>query len=98
MAQIRITPEELREGATFLGQRLEAINNEVAQLKAKIDDVTGNWEGAAQSSFVETFESDMYPIMSDTLPQVIDGIMQQLNAAADTMEETDSELSSAFRG
>ena len=42
MAQIRITPEELREGASFIQQKEEAINQEVAALKAKIDEITGN--------------------------------------------------------
>ena len=79
MAQIRITPEELRDGADFLEQKLEAINAEVAALKGKIDEVTGNWEGAAQSSFVETFENDMYPILKDTLPEVITGIVAQMD-------------------
>ena len=32
MAQIRITPEELRNASDFLMQRLDAINNEVASL------------------------------------------------------------------
>lgn len=98
MAQIRITPEELRDGADFLGQRLESISSEVSSLKSKIDEVTGNWEGAAQSTFVETFENDMYPILSDTLPEVINGIMAQLNGAADALEAADEEISNAFKG
>ena len=98
MAQIRITPEELRNGADFLEQKLEAINAEVAALKVKIDEVTGNWEGAAQSSFVETFENDMYPILKDTLPEVITGIVAQMDGAADAIEQTDAEVAKAFRG
>ena len=98
MAQIRITPEELRSGADFLEQKLEAINAEVAALKGKIDEVTGNWEGAAQSSFVETFENDMYPILKDTLPEVITGIVAQMDGAADAIEQTDAEVAKAFRG
>ena len=98
MAQIRITPEELRDGADFLEQKLEAINAEVAALKGKIDEVTGNWEGAAQSSFVETFENDMYPILKDTLPEVITGIVVQMDGAADAIEQTDAEVAKAFRG
>ena len=86
MAQIRITPEELRNASSFLMQRLDAINNEVSSLKAKIDEVTGNWEGASQSSFIETFENDMYPILKDTLPQVVEGISGQLDGAADAIE------------
>ena len=98
MAQIRITPEELRSGGNFLQQRLDAINSEVTELKSKIDEVTGNWEGAAQSSFIQTFESDMYPILKDTLPDVITGVISQLNGAADAIENADTEIASAFRG
>ena len=98
MAQIRITPEELRSGADFLEQKLEAINAEVAALKGKIDEVTGNWEGAAQSSFLATFENDMYPILKTTLPEVITGIVAQMDGAADAIEQTDAEVAKAFRG
>ena len=98
MAQIRITPEELRNGADFLEQKLEAINTEISALKSKIDEVTDNWEGAAQSSFIQTFESDMYPIMKDTLPEVITGIVAQLDGAAEAIEQADQEISKAFKG
>ena len=98
MAQIRITPEELRNGADFLEQKLEAINTEISALKSKIDEVTDNWEGAAQSSFIQTFESDMYPIMKDTLPEVITGIVAQLDGAAEAIEQADLEISKAFKG
>lgn len=97
MGQIRITPEELRSAAEFLGQKLEAINSEVTQLKTKIDDVTAEWEGAAQSSFVDTFINQMYPIMSETLPEVIQGIESQLTTAANTIEEADVQISEAFK-
>ena len=98
MAQIRITPEELRTAAQFLEQRLETINTEVASLHSKIDEVTGNWEGSAQSQFIDTFENDMYPILRDTLPQVIEGISGQLNGAADALEQADEEIAKAFKG
>ena len=98
MAQIRITPEELRSAADFLEQKLEAINTEVSALKGKIDEVSGNWEGAAQSSFIDTFENDMYPILRDTLPQVIEGISGQLDGAADAIEQADEDVAKAFKG
>ena len=55
MATIKITPEELRVAADFLEQKLEAINGEVSALKGKIDEISSNWEGSSQSSFIETF-------------------------------------------
>ena len=98
MSTIRITPEELRSAADFLEQKLDAINAEVSALKGKIDEVAANWEGAAQSSFIETFEGDMYPILKDTLPEVITGIAAQLDGAADAIEQADEEVEKAFRG
>ena len=95
---IIITPQELNDGAVFLRQRLETINQEVASLKSKIDDITSRWAGAAQQSFINQFESDMYPILRDTLPQVIDGVASELDAAANAMRETDASLASAFSG
>ena len=48
MAQIRITPEELREGASFLLQKMEAVIDEVNEIKSKVDAVASEcfspWE------------------------------------------------------
>jgi len=96
--RIMMTPQELNEGSTYLKQRLEAINQEVAQLKSKVDDVISRWEGAAQQSFVSQFENDMYPILRETLPQVIEGVAAELDAAANAIRETDESLASAFKG
>lgn len=98
MAQIRITPEELRAASKFLAEKLTAINSEVSELKGKIDEVTGNWEGSAQSTFIDTFDNDMYPILRDTLPQVIEGISAQLDGAAEAIEQADAEVAKAFKG
>jgi len=96
--RIMMTPQELNDGASFLRQRLEAINQEVASLKSKIDDITSRWEGAAQSSFIAQFEADLYPILRDTVPQVIEGISSQLDVAANAIRDTDASLASAFKG
>ena len=78
--------------------QLDARNRKLVSFKALFHFVTGNWEGAAQSSFVETFENDMYPILKDTLPEVITGIVAQMDGAADAIEQTDAEVAKAFRG
>ncbi len=96
--RVMMTPQELNDGATYLRDRLDAINQEVQQVKNKIDDVTSRWEGAAQQSFINQFENDMYPILRDTLPQVIDGVAQELDAAANAIRDTDESLASAFNG
>jgi|LSQX01.2.fsa_nt_gb WXG100 family type VII secretion target len=98
MATIRITPQELREAATFITGKLSEINTDVGDIKSRIDAVADEWEGAAQSAFVSTFNDDMYPLMSSTLPQVIEGICGMLTSAADALETADSEVASALKG
>lgn len=98
MATIKITPEELRAASDFLEKKLDAINTEVSALKGKIDEISANWEGSARSSFVETFEQNMYPVLKDTLPQVITGIAGQLDGAADAIEQADEQVAKAFKG
>jgi len=98
MAQIRITPEELESAAEFLGKKLEAMNTEAGELKAKIDEVTDNWEGAAQSAFVSGFNDDMWPILSKNLPDLITGMQGQLTATAKALEDTDTTIADKLRG
>ena len=43
-------------------------------------------------------DNDMYPILKDTLPQVIEGIAGQLDGAADALEQADEEIAKAFKG
>lgn len=96
--RIMMTPQELNDGATFLRQRLEAINQEVSQVKGRIDDVCSRWDGAAKLAFINQFETEMYPILRETLPDVIEGVSSEMDAAANTIREADASLSSAFTG
>ena len=96
--RIMMTPQELNDGAVFLRERMEAMNEEVASLRNRIEDVASSWEGAAQESFIEQFMGDMYPILSETLPQIVEGLASELDAAANAIRETDESLASAFRG
>lgn len=96
-SQIRITPEELREGATFIGQKEESIMGELQALNTKVEQVYSNWEGAAQNAFVQQFQ-DLYKTISTQLPQTLEGISAQLNGAADTLEEADAQIASAMGG
>ena len=98
MSQIKITPEELREAATFIDSKRDELCGVVAEIKSKIDEVTSNWEGAAQASFIESFESDMYPLLKENMPEVLEGVSTQMNSAADALEEADESVANAFRG
>lgn len=96
--RIMMTPQELNDGANHLRSCLEAINEQVKSLKSRVDDVCSRWEGAAQQSFINQFENQMFPILRDTLPQVVEGVANELDAAANAIRETDESIASAFKG
>ena len=98
MAQIRITPEDLRSAATFVQTKQSEIATITTDLKTRIDDVCANWEGAAKSSFVESFINDLFPVLNETIPQVLEGLNAQMNGAADAIEQADEQVAQAFRG
>ena len=97
MASIKMTPQELREAATFLESKRDDIVSAVGDLKSKVDATTAEWSGASQSSFLESFQ-EMLPMLTEQFPEVITGIASQLTGAADAIETADEEVAKAFRG
>lgn len=96
-SQIRMTPQELRDGSTTLKNQKEQCMEILASMKSKVDEVAGNWEGAAQNAFVAQFE-ELYKNISEALPQTVDGISNMLESSATTIEEADAQIASALRG
>lgn len=94
---IRIDPIELREAASYIGDRQTEVENAVSQLKQKIDEVGPQMEGEAITAFLEGFE-EIYPTLSQKFPEVMTGIITQLNTIAQIMEEADEQLRAAMRG
>lgn len=97
MATIRMTPEELRESASFLGGKRGEIVAAVEEIKSRVDATTAEWEGAAQSSFITSFE-EMLPLLTKQFPDTIEGIESMLTGAAEALEQADSQIASAFSG
>lgn len=94
---IKITPQELRDASTYLGQRLDAINIQTNDLKKKLDQISTNWEGAAQSAFISDFSENMWPVLSRHLPELINGIQTQLTETAQTLEDTDQAIADKLK-
>ncbi len=95
--QIRMTPEELRGAASTLKDKRELILEAVGVIESTVNSTTANWEGAAQSQFVQNFE-EMLPMLKESFPQIIEGIESMMTGAADTIERADEEIAKAFAG
>lgn len=93
--RILITPEELREAADFLVAAKEEIVAKVNEVSNKIDEIAANWEGAAQSTFVDNY-GEIKPTLDTDFPDIIQGLSEQLKTTADTLEETDEALASSM--
>lgn len=94
--RIRITPEELKGASTAItkkgNQAVELIN----EVRTQVNNIRDSWEGAAQISFFENFEG--MKELFDQFPEIVNGIGMQLNAAAETIETADAEVSKMFKG
>lgn len=96
--RIMITPQELNDGANTVRTGRQEMAEIVNKLNNLIEDISTRWEGAAKQSFIEKFTSDLLPILKDNMPEILDGVAAQLDAAANTMRDTDQQLAGAFRG
>lgn len=97
MAQIKITPEELEKGANDVKTQQAQILDILAALNNTITNVANNWEGAAKSSFFESFSQLYRTTLTKDFPSILEGIQKQLNEAARIMRETDEALSNALK-
>lgn len=95
---IRIIPEELREASIFLDKKLDAMIVEAKSIKSKLDEIAVNWEGAAVNTFFDIFDVDIWPILNIFIPDLINGIINQLNGTANAFEAADQEIAGKLRG
>ena len=96
--RIMMTPQELNDGAQFLLQRLQAMQAEANQLNNKVEDIISRWEGASKLAFFDRYSSELYPVLRDVMPDVINALATKLDAAANAIRDTDQQVAQAFRG
>ena len=92
---IKMTPTELHEASTYLGNKKSDILQAVGDLKNMVDTTTNNWAGLSQESFVGSFY-ELLPLLQEKFPEVIAAFMERFTKAAQVMEQTDLELSNAM--
>ncbi len=96
MARIALTPEELRGVASNFTTKSGEMTEMINFLRQQVSSLDGTFEGDAKTAFTTTWEEIAKTL--DSVPQLIEGIGSQLNAVANTMENTDNELANQLRG
>ena len=96
MANIVITPAELRDCAKNLGTYLEDYKTHVSAVNDKIDDIEKRWSGAAHDEFLKQFTDDFKPFLNDDIPNVVDTLISELNGVAKAIDDTDAEIADSL--
>lgn len=92
MAQIKLTPEELRQSAqryTEGANNVEEVLNALTREQQVIDE---NWDGHAFDRFENQF-NELTPKIREFI-ELLSDINQQLIKVADTLEQTDQDIAS----
>lgn len=92
MAQIKLTPEELRQSATKYTQGSQSIDDVLNTLTNEQNIIADNWDGQAFDRFEQQF-NELKPKIQE-FSQLLDDINQQLVSVADTLEQTDQDIAS----
>ena len=97
MGQIRITPEELRGGASQINSLAATVTDNLNELQRIVNSITDNWEGAAQSTYAQNYQQ-LHAEFMKTFPPTIEGLATQMTEVANTLEETDNSIVSSLAG
>jgi WXG100 family type VII secretion target len=96
--QIKITPEELRRMSRELQSDSDTVRGITNRINSHINNLWNTWDGAAQDTFLATYESNYKQLLTEDIPELLIGLSQQLTGVADTLEQTDQDLASQLKG
>lgn len=87
MAEIRVTPSELRSKADELERLNGQFKQEVTSMTGYEQELAGMWEGEAQKAFRKAFSDDKQKM--DLFAQNIERYVQALRADAQKYEDAE---------
>ena len=90
MAQIKLTPEELRTSAQKYTQGSEEVTQVLNNLTNEQAVIADNWDGSAFDSFEAQF-NELSPKIKE-FAQLLQDIYAQLVKVADIVEQTDQDI------
>ena len=90
MAQIKLTPEDLRASAQRYAQGSQEIDQILTTLTHEQQVIDENWDGSAFDSFEAQF-NELSPKIKQ-FSQLLEDINAQLIKVADIVEQTDQDI------
>ncbi|MGX7048424.1 hypothetical protein RU86_GL001295 [Lactococcus piscium] len=94
MAQISVTPEELKEQAQVYMRSKEEIELAIQNVNRMNDTIAQEWKGAAFEAYLEQY-NQLY-VNVQKFEDLLSDINQQLTRYADTIAERDAQDAQSF--
>ena len=94
MAQISVTPEELKEQAQVYVRSKEEIELAIQNMNRMNDTIAQEWKGAAFEAYLEQY-NQLY-VNVQKFEDLLADINQQLTRYADTIAERDAQDAQSF--
>lgn len=94
MAQISVTPEELKEQAQVYTRSKEEIESAIQNVNRMNDTIAQEWKGAAFEAYLEQY-NQLYQNVRQ-FEELLANINQQLNTYANTIAERDAQDAQSF--
>ena len=94
--QIRMTPDTMRQRAKQYDDEAGKVGDVISQMDSLLRSLQDEWEGAASQSYAERF-IELRPNF-EKAQALITEIANALRATAQTIETTDSDIASQFKG
>lgn len=94
--QIRITPDQMRSRANEYRVEADNVGNVITRMDSLLNALQSEWEGEASAAYEARF-NELRPGFVKA-QDLINEIAQSLDATAQSLEETDANIASAFRG
>ena len=95
--QIRITPDVMNQRANEYRQREQEVNDIIAQMDRMLNQLMGEWEGDAATSYSSRWTGDLKPAFQRA-SALIDEIAVSLDKTATILRDTDAQIAASFRG
>ena len=97
MANIRISPDQMRGRAGEFRNEAAAVGDSISAMDRLLGQLQEEWEGEASRSYAQRYQSELRPSFQKA-QEMIDEIATALDRTAQEMQEMDQRIASGFRG
>lgn len=97
MANIRISPDTMRQRASQYRNEAQEVGQVISNMDNLLNNLQSEWEGEASQSYANRYFSELKPNFQKA-QEMITEIASALDKTANEMEEMDNRIASGFRG